>query len=73
MTGETHRRSIAKAISWRVLATLTTMLLVYAFTARPDIALGVGLLEAAAKMVIYYTHERAWNSVRWGMMKEEAI
>lgn len=65
-TKETHRRSIAKSITWRFLATLTTTILVFIFTQRIEIALTVGGMEAAAKMVIYYAHERAWNAVKWG-------
>ena len=66
MVEETPFRSIVKALSWRVLATLTTALLVYAFTQRFDIAITVGLLEAGAKMVLYFAHERLWNRLRFG-------
>lgn len=65
-TTETHGRSILKSMTWRAMATLTTMVLVFIFTQRIEIALTVGGLEAAAKMVIYYSHERAWNAVTWG-------
>ncbi|HIE37829.1 MAG TPA: DUF2061 domain-containing protein, partial [Anaerolineae bacterium] len=40
-------RTIAKAISWRTIATLTTTGLVYLFTGKPIMAVGVGLLELA--------------------------
>ena len=66
MVEETPFRSIVKALSWRVLATLTTALLVYAFTQRFDIAITVGVLEAAAKMALYFAHERIWNRLRFG-------
>ena len=66
MFEESAMRSVFKALSWRVLATVTTMLLVYAFTGRTDIAVTVGLLEAATKMVLYYSHERLWNRLDVG-------
>ncbi len=63
---ETRTRSILKAISWRILATLTTMTLVYAFFRRLDLAAAVGVLEAIIKMVVYFGHERVWNRVKFG-------
>jgi len=68
---ETRSRSIVKAISWRVCATLTTTVIVYLFTKRLDIALMVGGIEAAAKMVIYFYHERFWNRLKFGKKEIE--
>ena len=48
---ETHVRSIAKAVSWRIVATLTTMLLVFIFTGNLVVSGGVGLTELLSKMV----------------------
>ena len=59
-------RSVLKAISWRIIATLTTTLLVYLFTGRTDVAIAVGLLEAASKIVLYFFHERVWNRLDIG-------
>jgi uncharacterized membrane protein len=67
---ETHVRSLAKAISWRIVATLTTMLLVFAFTGNLAISGGVGLTELVTKVVIYYVHERIWNAVSFGRIKK---
>lgn len=63
---ETPVRSFAKAISWRVVATLTTMTLVFAFTRHLSLAVGVGALEVICKLLFYYAHERVWNLIRWG-------
>lgn len=49
-----------KTISWRVIATLTTMILAWIFTGSIDTALKIGAFEFVAKMIIYYAHERAW-------------
>ncbi|SMF78080.1 DUF2061 domain-containing protein [Pseudobacteriovorax antillogorgiicola] len=66
MSQETLKRSLLKTCSWRIIATLATGLLVYIFTQDLHAALAVGGLEAIAKMVLYYGHERLWNSVHWG-------
>jgi uncharacterized membrane protein len=68
-TGEKHSRTVIKAISWRVVATLTTMTAVYIFTKEPMISLGVGVVEVIAKITFYYLHERIWHKIPWG--KEE--
>ena len=64
---ESHRRSIVKTMSWRILATLTTTVLVYVFTNDFTIAIEVGGLEAIVKLLFYYFHERVWSTVKWGV------
>lgn len=63
---EKRVRSVAKTISWRIVATSTTILLVFLFTRDFVISLGVGSLEVLAKTVIYYVHERIWNMLDFG-------
>ena len=63
---ETQIRSLVKTLSWRALATLTTMGLVYLFTGEVVIALEVGSLEVVAKLLLYFLHERVWNLISWG-------
>ena len=67
---ETHVRSIAKAVSWRIVATLTTVLLVYVFTGNLLVSGGVGLTELLSKLLIYYVHERVWNAIGFGRIKK---
>jgi uncharacterized membrane protein len=63
---EMHVRSIAKAVTWRIVATATTMLLVFIFTGNFVVSGGVGLTELLSKTIIYYFHERAWNTTDFG-------
>jgi uncharacterized membrane protein len=67
---EKHVRSFAKAISWRIVATLTTILLVFAFTRSLMISGGVGIAELVVKILVYYLHERVWNMVDFGREKK---
>ena len=60
---ESRRRSLAKTITWRGLATLTTTLIVLAFTGQIDLAATVGGVESVAKIFLYYVHERLVNVV----------
>ncbi len=63
---EKHKRTIAKTISWRIFATIITVILVFIFTGRWDISLGIGGVEVITKLIFYYFHERIWNYIIWG-------
>lgn len=63
---ETHKRSVFKAISYRGCAAIVTTCIVYIFTKRLILSLGVGLAELIAKIIFFYVHERVWNKIPWG-------
>jgi uncharacterized membrane protein len=68
---ESHTRSLLKGISWRVVAstdTILVVLLVTWFNGNPSIgdALKIGLFEFLIKLAVYYVHERVWERVRIG-------
>lgn len=63
---EKHVRSLAKTVSWRIVATSTTILLVFLFTGNFVISASVGSVELLSKTVIYYVHERIWNISNFG-------
>jgi uncharacterized membrane protein len=66
---EAHYRSVIKALSWRVFATVATITIVYLFTRRLILSLEVGLVEAIVKLIIYYFHERIWSFIDFGKKK----
>ena len=68
---ETTRRSFAKAISWRFLATLITGAIVYMLTGKGEFAVTVGLADTTFKFVVYFGHERLWNKIQYGRKKPE--
>jgi uncharacterized membrane protein len=57
-------RSLTKAMTWRITATLTTAMIAYIITGELNTAVLIGGIEFFIKFVIYYAHERAWNWVR---------
>lgn len=59
-------RSVAKAVTWRVIATATTMFIVYFFTGELELSLEVGFFDVLMKLAFYFLHERAWNRVWYG-------
>jgi len=68
---ETNKRSIVKGISWRLVATTTTVIIVYLFFGRLDLAIMAGLIETILKVALYWGHERVWHKLRWGKEKIE--
>jgi len=63
---DTRARSVTKAISWRILASFTTMMLVFAFTKELALSIEIGLFEIVIKLIVYYLHERAWQAIPIG-------
>jgi len=63
---ETNLRSIVKGISWRFIATATTMGIVYLFFGNIELAIATGLLETIAKVGLYWGHEKVWQKIKWG-------
>jgi uncharacterized membrane protein len=66
---ESRLRSLLKAASWRVLATLTTVLIAWAVIGDVGDALKIGAVEVVAKLAVYYLHERAWARVPLGTIR----
>ena len=64
--GETKRRSIVKAITWRTLGTLDTIVIAYILTGEIKTAVSIGGIEVFTKMFLYFFHERIWNFIKWG-------
>lgn len=61
---DSHSRSVLKAVSWRVLATFTTIIISYFVTHKLSYALSIGSIEVVAKLFLYYGHERLWQFFR---------
>ena len=66
---ETKRRSVAKALSWRFLATIITTLVAFVLTGTLKFALEVGLLDTTIKLFVYFAHERLWNRIAYGRVE----
>lgn len=65
MASEKHIRSIVKAVSWRIVGTIDTMVIAWLITGELTMAVSIGAIEVITKMVLYYGHERVWNAIKW--------
>jgi uncharacterized membrane protein len=60
-------RSIAKAISWRLLGSIDTFVVAYILTGRASLGAAISAVEVLTKLGLYYVHERGWAHIRWGV------
>ncbi len=66
---ETHARSLAKAISYRFLASVCTALIFLALTGHVVLSLGAGALDIVLKLALYFAHERLWARIPYGQLR----
>jgi uncharacterized membrane protein len=56
-------KSALKAISWRIVGTIDTMIISYFITGKVSVALTIGSVEVFTKTLLYYFHERLWAHI----------
>jgi len=66
---ETHARSIAKAVSYRILGSAVTGLILFVLTQKPGISLIGSGLDVVLKIAAYFVHERVWDHIAFGRSK----
>jgi uncharacterized membrane protein len=62
---ETNKRSVVKAVSWRITGSTATFLISYTLTGNFAIAGVIGLTQIISNTALYYAHERIWNKIEW--------
>jgi uncharacterized membrane protein len=65
-------RSFVKAVSWRVTGSFDTMIITFLITHKIKWALTVSGVELFTKIGLYYFHERVWEKIPLGRVKEAA-
>tara|TARA_Y100001938_G_C7833603_1_gene302637 strand:- start:102 stop:356 length:255 start_codon:yes stop_codon:yes gene_type:complete len=76
-----HKRHLAKTITWRIVATTDTFIITFlasvlgfGYSTEQALTLGgvVAGFEVVTKMVLYYLHERAWyNYSEFGISDDQ--
>jgi len=59
-------RSVAKVITWRVLVTITNFFGGWISSGNPWVGLGVVSFALVVNSILYFFHERSWNSSDYG-------
>lgn len=61
-----RRRSLVKAITFRVVVIASDTVVIYLITRRVDLTAGLVVFTNIASTIEYFLHERAWNKISWG-------
>ena len=64
---KSKKRHLTKTFTWRITATLTTMIIAWLVSRDPLTGLTIGGFEFFIKMPVYYFHERAWHKSNFGL------
>ena len=67
---ESHVRTIMKALSWRLVATVVTFSVAWFVTGKLTLAAEIGVADTLIKLGGYYFHERLWIRVKFGKLKK---
>ena len=62
-------RSLAKTMSWRIVATIATFVVTYIITGELRTSTIVAIVVTILNTVLYFAHERAWDHFIWGKTK----
>jgi uncharacterized membrane protein len=60
------RRSLAKSITWRLIAIFVTFGVGFVMSGSWEFAASLSLVSNLINFVLYYIHERFWLKVDWG-------
>ena len=64
------RRHLAKAITWRIVASITTFIIGWMVTGSLDFGMAIGAADVIIKILLYYFHERLWYHSNYGVVKD---
>jgi adenylylsulfate kinase len=65
----TPKRSIVKAVTYRVVIVILDFITVYLFTGRATVAIGFMIVSNLYTTALYVLHERMWSRIRWGLQE----
>ncbi len=66
---EHYKRSLTKAVTFRIIALCADFLVINALTQKSEVALGIIILTNSSSTILYFLHERVWNRIHWGKNK----
>lgn len=63
---DTNTRSLVKTVTWRLTGSGATFGISWLISGDIAIAGTIAVIQIVANTVLYYVHERIWNTVKWG-------
>lgn len=66
---ETSIRSLIKTVSWRITGSGATFLVAYFISGNIAMSSTIAVIQLTTNTILYYVHERVWNKIKWGKIK----
>lgn len=70
---EHRKRSLVKALTYRIISLIIDATVVFAITNRYDTTLKVIIASNTASIFIYFIHERLWNKLSFGKKAHQIL
>jgi len=70
---DTRTRSVLKALSYRIWASITTGLIVAFIFGKWELAVFTGLADFVSKIALYFIHERIWDRIKFGRRRPRGM
>lgn len=67
------KRHFLKAITWRIVGTIDTIILSWLISGSPLVGLKIGAFEVITKMFLYYCHEQVWFKIKIASSKKRHL
>jgi uncharacterized membrane protein len=68
---ETQKRTCVKAIGWRFIATIITIIISLIYIGDLSLALKIGAVDTIIKFTLYYVYERMFAKIKWGIEEND--
>lgn len=68
----TRRRSMAKSLTWRVIAIVSTFVVGFVMSGSLSFAASLTIFSNLVNFILYYLHERVWLKVEWGRVRGQS-
>lgn len=70
---ESHLRTIAKVISWRIFITVSHLVNAFIVTGSLLMGLKIAGLALVINSTLFWIHDRAWNYFQWNRRKDDKL
>ena len=70
---DTQLRSVTKTVSWRLTGTACTFMVSWLILGHISTSGTIAIIQLTFNTVIFYIHERLWNFIKWGKLKDYSV
>ncbi len=68
-----YKRHLFKAITWRIVGTIDTILISWFITQNIELGIKIGAFELITKFLLYFVHERIWYKLVFDIDRNSRI